>query len=894
MGRVRIGRGGVELLLTLLALAWLASLGRGLGGAEWLANADGRYQRDGELRLETLAEARRADWLLLVCGQFHTWLSGRDGKLCDEYRKPTGWARWRAMRPGASAAVQPSAQPMDADTRARLGEVLTQMQTAHAAWARSFYQPMETIERERDAWRVKAQEGFVDDDEQTESEQWKQKTQAYREAYRLNLRHGSAYSRPFECAFAFLSRQAVQSGGDVNAVKTKNPANIQPESHVGAVFNRERSDTQSRLKTAPTVNSTALPDGEGLNSTALRDDAGAVLALVGLAAVLDGNRKALPEGAFSSGQDWNATEKADRCQDSVQPKGQTSPLEAAQAAATTLHQAHASQSNAAKAEATLAMFPKLWRYLLVWSLTGLAVLHLGRSKTAKNLDLDRPYGRVRNPPLPFSPMGDGTVAHHSAIMQHPSRLLAVSLLLWALAYALTRPHLEWLGSLLGGWWPVAWLVGSAVLLWSVRMKPIDNPVNIASRCAYPGFVLFVGLGWMLLADLSTHAYPENRFQALYQQAYVFLAFMLASVLPILSVPLARLGLSLWTLLPLLAAGRIRRTLIGWGFGLVLAVGLLVFIKVFFSGHRQNTSEIFRFMLLSGLAWFLLARAEALASTSLSLEQNKAWWKKSLLTLRLTLLGLRVKLALPLLILLGFVAMGLVWTDDFGPLLVVLYGGALFFGLLVARWQAGLWGEAPGLGLGMLAIAGYVWSVTYLLLQFGGQVSVRVGERLESALHPFLASNDQIAHILWFQEAALDNGGFGLGFSPWCGEASGACLGVPPQIQSDYIVTALIGVFGNASWVLLALFVFWLWRLARSHPAATSGKVESAGLDQAWLSWMTLCWVGLSLVQMAVTVAGNRGWLPLTGITFPFLSYGAWSLLGNALFLGLSLHLHRRH
>ncbi len=93
--------------------------------------------------------------------------------------------------------------------------------------------------------------------------------------------------------------------------------------------------------------------------------------------------------------------------------------------------------------------------------------------------------------------------------------------------------------------------------------------------------------------------------------------------------------------------------------------------------------------------------------------------------------------------------------------------------------------------------------------------------------------------------------------------------------------------------LLALFVFWLWRLARAHPAVTSGRVEADGLDQAWLSWMTLCWVGLTLAQMAITVAGNQGWLPLTGITFPFISFGLSSLLVNALFLGLSLHLHRR-
>jgi cell division protein FtsW (lipid II flippase) len=104
----------------------------------------------------------------------------------------------------------------------------------------------------------------------------------------------------------------------------------------------------------------------------------------------------------------------------------------------------------------------------------------------------------------------------------------------------------------------------------------------------------------------------------------------------------------------------------------------------------------------------------------------------------------------------------------------------------------------------------------------------------------------------------------------------------------------MGLFGNGSWILIGLFIFWLWRLARAHPAVTSGKVESDGLDQAFLSWLTLCWVGLTLTQLAVTVAGNQAWLPLTGITFPFMSYGAWSLMGNTFFMGLSLHLHRRN
>ena len=58
--------------------------------------------------------------------------------------------------------------------------------------------------------------------------------------------------------------------------------------------------------------------------------------------------------------------------------------------------------------------------------------------------------------------------------------------------------------------------------------------------------------------------------------------------------------------------------------------------------------------------------------------------------------------------------------------------------------------------------------------------------------------------------------------------------------------------------------------------------------QAFLSWIAVAWVTLTLCQLAVTVAGNLAVLPLTGVTFPFVSYGMTSLLVNMAFLGLAL------
>jgi hypothetical protein len=57
-------------------------------------------------------------------------------------------------------------------------------------------------------------------------------------------------------------------------------------------------------------------------------------------------------------------------------------------------------------------------------------------------------------------------------------------------------------------------------------------------------------------------------------------------------------------------------------------------------------------------------------------------------------------------------------------------------------------------------------------------------------------------------------------------------------------------------------------------------------DQALLSWIAVAWVVLALCQLAVTVAGNLAVLPLTGVTFPFVSFGMTSLVVNMLMLGL--------
>jgi len=154
-------------------------------------------------------------------------------------------------------------------------------------------------------------------------------------------------------------------------------------------------------------------------------------------------------------------------------------------------------------------------------------------------------------------------------------------------------------------------------------------------------------------------------------------------------------------------------------------------------------------------------------------------------------------------------------------------------------------------------------------------------------------------VTWFQQAA-PAAGFGLGAVPWCGHAGGAsCAGVPAQIQSDYTLTALVGAFGwTAAWAVVIGGAIWLHRLIRYHGRATRGEPRLVAAsdrvvndDQALLSWFGVTWVVLALCQLAVTVAGNLAVLPLTGVTFPFVSFGMTSLLVNMALLGLVINVN---
>ncbi|HVE49760.1 MAG TPA: hypothetical protein VNG69_09105, partial [Casimicrobiaceae bacterium] len=408
--------------------------------------------------------------------------------------------------------------------------------------------------------------------------------------------------------------------------------------------------------------------------------------------------------------------------------------------------------------------------------------------------------------------------------------------------------------------------------------------TLASRVGYAGFTVATGAGWVLLFDLSANGPLANRYLALYHHGHLWLAMLVLTVLAFLRPTLGRVLAWLLSVIDELG-GRVGRQL-GPLLAPIAVAGVAVVlvggIAGLLSGVRQLTSELGRLWLIVGVAWFFFLRGAPIA-------ERVARSGSFIVSL--------VRYAWPLAFV-GVVLVALMLvTRDMGPLLIASYGAGAFLAASIAMWwhvRSGLT-RAPA-ALGACVFAAWIVMITLAVFQFGA-VDPVTADRLENLAAPLASANDQLALVTWFRHAA-PSAGFGIGSVPWCGFTSSiACAGVPAQIQSDYTFTALAGAFGEAAaWTFTLVCALWLHRLIRYHGRATRGEprfVRRAGRvvadSQAFLSWIGVTWVTLTLCQLAVTVAGNLAVLPLTGVTFPFVSFGMTSLVVNCAMLALCIN-----
>ncbi|MBO0779511.1 MAG: FtsW/RodA/SpoVE family cell cycle protein [Ktedonobacteraceae bacterium] len=126
--------------------------------------------------------------------------------------------------------------------------------------------------------------------------------------------------------------------------------------------------------------------------------------------------------------------------------------------------------------------------------------------------------------------------------------------------------------------------------------------------------------------------------------------------------------------------------------------------------------------------------------------------------------------------------------------------------------------------------------------------------------------------------ALSSGGiFGSGLG--LGHPAGP--GFVPIVESDMILTGLgeeLGLAGIFAIIGLYLLIIYRgYRIAIESPDPMS-KLLAAGLTSIFA------------IQTLIISAGNLKFMPLTGITLPFLSYGGSSILVNYIIIGILLRI----
>lgn len=408
--------------------------------------------------------------------------------------------------------------------------------------------------------------------------------------------------------------------------------------------------------------------------------------------------------------------------------------------------------------------------------------------------------------------------------------------------------------------------------------------QLSSALAYPGVVLATGIGWLVLLDLSANGHHGNRYLALYHQGHLWLAMTALCIAAFLREPIGRglaWGLALADGFAARVVGRVG-PLIGGAVLALLLIAATMVLSVLMANMRQLTSELGRLWLVVGAAWFFFLRGTPLT-------ERLARSGNSFFSL--------TRYVAPLLVVVGVLVAAMLMTRDMGPLLIAGYGAGAFVAASVAAWSyARNGGALRAHALAAVLFAAWIAATTAALFKVGTLDEVAAG-RLENASAPLASVNDHLALVTWFQKAAPPHG-FGPGAVPWCGFGAGqSCPGVPAQIQSDYTFTALVGEFGwTGAWAITLGVVIWLFALIRRHAAATHGEPRLVRVgarmvndDQAFVSWVCVGWVAMTLCQLGVTVAGNLAVIPLTGVTFPFMSFGMTSLVVNATLLGLALN-----
>ena len=165
------------------------------------------------------------------------------------------------------------------------------------------------------------------------------------------------------------------------------------------------------------------------------------------------------------------------------------------------------------------------------------------------------------------------------------------------------------------------------------------------------------------------------------------------------------------------------------------------------------------------------------------------------------------------------------------------------------------------------------TVSYLVL------FVTKFEYIKIRLFAFLNSSSGNNYQAEKASDAIINGGF---FGKGIGEGT---LNVRvPEAHTDYVIAVIAEEFGIISIIgIILIFLCLIFRVFK--------KVST--IEDECFKLILVGSVMLILFQVLVHIGVNIRFLPTTGMTLPFLSYGGSSIIGSSILIGIILNLTKR-
>ena len=242
--------------------------------------------------------------------------------------------------------------------------------------------------------------------------------------------------------------------------------------------------------------------------------------------------------------------------------------------------------------------------------------------------------------------------------------------------------------------------------------------------------------------------------------------------------------------------------------------------------------------------------------------------------RIQLEGWWVTMRQPLIICCGIVGLILLQPDLGGATI----NGAIIFVMILASGFNSRLAKTIFVGA-FFIIVGVFFPILIKISELGFAKSVYQLQRIVAFVNPFEHSQS-VGQQLVNSYYALSNGGiFGVGWGN-----SIQKTGYLPEPNTDFIMAILAEELGliTALAVIMLLFVIIL--------RTTLVGVRSNSTYQALICYGAATYL---TVQTLFNLGGVLGMLPITGVTFPFISYGGSSTWTLALVLGLVMNISAR-